>query len=174
MTGGQERRFFGKYRGTVKNNLDPERLGRVQVSVPAVQGTGDQAWAMPCVPYAGPGVGLFAVPPRGASVWVEYEGGDPNRPILAGCFWEALGPPPGPADPLQKPFTKVFKADGIDVTASEVPGKGGLTIEVTPPAVLVPLKLVLDQSGIELSVGVAKIKLTPQGVSVNDGALEVT
>jgi hypothetical protein len=28
--------FFGKYRGTVENNVDPLQQGRIQVSVPAV------------------------------------------------------------------------------------------------------------------------------------------
>ena len=55
--------FFGKYRGKVVNNLDPMQLGRVQVSVPAILGEGRMSWAMPCTPYAGSGVGFFAIPP---------------------------------------------------------------------------------------------------------------
>ena len=39
------------------------------------------SWAMPCAPYAGQQVGFFAVPPIGANVWVEFEGGDPDYPI---------------------------------------------------------------------------------------------
>ena len=84
--------FFGKYRGTVVNNLDPMQRGRVQVSVPAVLGSGRLSWAEPCVPYAGDQVGLFAVPPVGANVWVEFEAGDPDHPILAGCFWGRVRP----------------------------------------------------------------------------------
>ena len=61
--------------------------GRVQVSVPAVLGDGQLSWAEACVPYAGDSVGLFVVPPVGANVWVEFEGGDPAYPILGGCFW---------------------------------------------------------------------------------------
>lgn len=53
--------FFGKYRGKVENNLDPLQQGRVQVSVPAVLGEGRASWAMPCVPFAGNGVGLFLI-----------------------------------------------------------------------------------------------------------------
>ena len=79
--------FFGKYRGKVENNIDPMMLGRVQVSVPAVLGSGQLSWAMPCAPFAGPGVGLFTVPPVGANVWVEFEAGDPDYPIWSGCFW---------------------------------------------------------------------------------------
>ena len=42
--------FFGKYRGSVANNIDPQMMGRLQVSVPAVLGEGSLSWAMPCVP----------------------------------------------------------------------------------------------------------------------------
>jgi hypothetical protein len=78
--------FPGKYRGTVTDNRDPLLRGRVEVSVPEVLG-GNRAWAMPCVPYAGPGVGLVAPPPVGGNVWVEFEAGSPDRPIWVGCFW---------------------------------------------------------------------------------------
>jgi hypothetical protein len=161
--------FFGKYRGKVENNLDPLQMGRVQVSAPAVLGEGRLSWAMPCTPYGGSGVGLFAVPPVGANVWVEFEGGDPDYPILAGCFW---GPGEAPAAPAV-PQMKVWKTDGTTVTLSDLPGVGGLTLEVGPPVVPMPVKLVFDASGIELSNGAASVKLTPATVSVNNGALEV-
>jgi hypothetical protein len=161
--------FFGKYRGTVANNVDPMLQGRVQVQVPAVMGTGRLAWAMPCVPYAGSQVGLFAVPPVGANVWVEFEGGDTRAPIVAGCFW---GPGEAPADPAV-PQMKVFKTDGIKLQLSDMPGAGGLTIEVSPPAVATPLTVVCDATGIELKNSAASVKLTPASVSLNNGALEV-
>ncbi len=162
------RTFFGVYRGRVVGNVDPMRRGRVQVSVPAVLGDGRLAWAEPCVPYAGNQVGTFAVPPVGAAVWVQFEGGDPDYPVLAGCFWgDGESPAPG------VPQVVVFATDGITVTASAVPGAGGLTIEVGSPAVAVPVKLVLGATGIELSTGASKITLDGVKVSVNDGALDV-
>lgn len=160
--------FYGKYRGTVVNNLDPMTRGRVQVSVPAVLGDGRLSWAEACVPYAGDQVGLFAVPPVGANVWVEFEGGDPGYPILAGCFW---GQGQAPGDGL--PTTKVFKSDGVTVTANDLPGGGGLTVEVAPPVVSTPITLACTSSGIELSVGASKIVLSAASVSINNGALEV-
>jgi hypothetical protein len=161
--------FLGKYRGTVANNIDPMFLGRVQVTVPAVLGTGQLSWAMPCMPYAGAQVGLFMVPPIGANVWVEFEAGDPDYPILAGCFWGTGEVPASPAIPQMK----VLKTDGITLTVSDLPGAGGFTLEVNPPVVATPLKMVFDSSGIELSNGAASVKLTPASVSVNNGALEV-
>ena len=161
--------FFGKYKGKVENNLDPMQMGRVQVSVPAVLGEGRLSWAMPCAPFAGSGVGFFAVPPVGANVWVEFEGGDTDFPIWTGCFWGTGEVPAAPA--LAE--MKVIKTGSITLTLSDLPGAGGFTLEVNPPAVATPLKLVFNSSGIELSNGAASVKLTPASVSVNNGALEV-
>ena len=158
------RTFFGIYRGKVENNVDPMTRGRVQVSVPAVLGDGRLAWAEPCLPYAGDQVGTYAVPPVGASAWVQFEGGDPDYPVLAGCFW---GDGENPAQGL--PQVKVFATDSITVTASDVPGAGGLTIELASGA-----KLVLDATKIELSTGTGgRITLEGPKVTINDGALEI-
>ncbi len=161
--------FFGKYRGKVENNVDPMQLGRVQVSVPAVLGEGSLSWAMPCAPYAGSGVGFFAIPPIGANLWVEFEGGDPNSPIWSGCFWGVGEVPALPAIAQMK----VFKTDGITLTLSDLPGAGGFTLEVGPPVVPLPLKLVFNAAGIELSNSAASVKLSPVSVSLNNGALEI-
>jgi hypothetical protein len=160
--------YYGKYRGTVANNVDPMSRGRVQVSVPAILGDGQLSWAEACVPYAGDGVGLFAVPPVGANVWVEFEAGDVDRPILAGCFW-ADGQAPGTG----LPTTKVLKTDGVSITCEDLAGSGGLTIEIGSPAVSVPMTVSCTGDGIELSIGASKLLLSASSVSVNDGALEV-
>src|SRR5207302_6412680 len=89
--------WYGKYRGTVTNNVDDQHLGRVQVSCPTALQGGKLSWAMPCAPYAGAGVGLFMVPPVGANVWVEFENGDLDYPIWAGCFWGENEVPAAPA-----------------------------------------------------------------------------
>jgi hypothetical protein len=161
--------YYGKYRGKVENNIDPMQMGRVQVSAPAVLGESTLAWAMPCSPFAGSGVGFFAVPPKGANVWVEFEGGDPDYPIVAGGFWGIGEVPATPALAQMK----VLKTDGITVTLSDIPGAGGFKIEAKPPAVATPLSIVLDASGIELKNGSSSVKLTVANVSINNGALQV-
>ena len=88
--------YFGLYRGTVQNNVDPMRLGRIIALVPDVTGLISTAWAMPCVPVAGPGSGMFVVPPVGASVWIQYEGGSPDRPVWVGGFWSSAATPDPP------------------------------------------------------------------------------
>ena len=163
--------FFGKYRGKVENNIDPMMLGKIQVSVPAVLGEGSLSWAMPCVPFAGNGVGFFMIPPVGANVWVEFEGGDIDYPIWSGCFWGVGETPATPAVPQMK----IIKMDTISLTLSELPGIGGVTLEVSPPSVALPLKMTFDAQGIKLEAGpLGVVELTPAGVKINSGALEVT
>ena len=60
--------FYGKYRGTVINNIDPLLIGRIQAIVPDVAGLIPSSWAMPCVPVAGINMGVFTVPPIGGTV----------------------------------------------------------------------------------------------------------
>src|SRR5262245_9480487 len=86
------RHYYGKYRGTVVNNVDPLLRGRLLVIVPAVLGLTPPSWAEACAPLAGPTgppMGVYMVPPIGAGVWIEFEQGDAERPIWVGCRWGA-------------------------------------------------------------------------------------
>lgn len=76
----------GKYRGFVEDNKDPLGQGRILPSVPQFSGM-LLNWALPCMPYAGPDVGLYLIPPVGSRVWIEFEGGYLDHPIWTGCFW---------------------------------------------------------------------------------------
>ena len=89
-------RWYGKYRAFVRDILDPERLGRCRLEIPAVLGTGRDNWsdwAWPCFPYGGnDDVGVFLVPEEGASVWAEFEGGDLQYPIWSGVWLARSNP----------------------------------------------------------------------------------
>ncbi len=105
------RRKYGKYRGFVVDNADPELRGRVRLQVPALLGDQQTDWALPCVPCGGlADQGWFCVPELGAQVWVEFEGGDLSFPIWSGTFWQAAGDPP--AEVSGQPESKVFKTAG--------------------------------------------------------------
>ena len=157
--------YFGKYRGKVENNIDPMQQGRIMVSVPAVTGSGTLNWAMPSAPFAGSGVGFWAIPPIGANVWVEYEGGDPDYPIWSGCFWGAGEAPATPA----LPQLVVLKTQNCTITFSDLPGVGGVTIETTTG-----MKITMSATGLEITNGMgATISMQGPKVTVNNGALEV-
>jgi hypothetical protein len=143
--------FFGKYRGKVTTNKDPLHLGRIQVEVPAIFGTGQASWAMPCTPYAGKDMGWFAIPPIGSNIWVEFEGGDPDYPIWSGCFWGEDQIPEG-AKVEDPDKVQIFKTPyGITMTLSNLGDNKGLTIVVDTPTVDRTLKMVFSADGIELN-----------------------
>lgn len=156
--------FYGKYRGIVTDVSDPLKLGRVRAKVQDVYGEAKvSGWAMPALPYAGNGVGLYLIPPVDAWVWIEFEHGDPDYPIWTGCFWSGNDQLPG--DPVN-PAVKVLKTDSATITLDD--SAGSIQIETGS------LKIVMDNQGIELSNGSQKVKLSSSSVSINDGALEVT
>jgi uncharacterized protein involved in type VI secretion and phage assembly len=160
------RTFFGKYRGVVDDNRDPLMLGRIRAKVQDVYGEQVSGWAMPSTPYAGNGVGLFLIPPEDASVWIEFEHGNPEYPIWSGCFWAQGEVPAQPA----MPEIKVLKTNTATITLDDTPGAGGITIETTTG-----MKIAISATGIEINNGQrGSIKLTGPQVSINDGALEVT
>src|SRR5258708_36559095 len=82
-SGGSPKRYYGKYRGLVIENIDPEQIGRVMVQVPAVKGELPSSWAMPCVPAAGIHSGCFIVPPIGSPAWRVFEQGATYTPSWA-------------------------------------------------------------------------------------------
>ncbi len=84
-----EHRYYGKYRGTVVDNQDPAKLGRLKLKVPSVLGSDVvTGWATPCAPYGGAtGQGFLFIPEVGAGVWTEFEEGDLEFPIWVGTFW---------------------------------------------------------------------------------------
>lgn len=85
-----ERRYYGKYRGIVMDDLDPERLGRVKCRVPEVLGPKIVTdWATPSSIAYGGGAeyGRLEVPPVKSGVFVEFESGDVNRPLYGGVWY---------------------------------------------------------------------------------------
>lgn len=159
------RPYYGKYRGRVERNVDPKQLGRLQVSCPAILGDGKQSWALPCTPYAGKGVGWFALPPVGAQVWVEFEGGDPDYPIWSGCFWL---PGEVPATPAEAAI-KVFKTDHVllEINEGDEPSRVGVRLELDDKKVPNALKIVLNSQGIEINHGDTRIvRLTADRIEI--------
>lgn len=111
---GDRGRWYGKYRAFVRDTRDPERLGRLRLEIPAVLGTGTDAWsewASPCFPYGGnPDCGWYLLPEVGASVWAEFEGGDVQAPIWSGVWLAGANPGEMPAEAAANPTTcKVLK-----------------------------------------------------------------
>ena len=167
--------WFGKYRGTVSDNADPTNRGRLKVKVPSVLGT-VEAWAMPCVPYAGASVGFYSLPEPGTGVWVEFEAGDPSYPIWSGCFWaDNELPDPGGA------AIKIWKTEKLTVRIDDDGDE--LKLETTSGSKVTLASDIKSESGgathtvgsagvvSELSAG--KVEVKAAAVIVNNGAWEV-
>jgi uncharacterized protein involved in type VI secretion and phage assembly len=200
---GERRLYFGKYRGTVRDNQDPRCLGRIKVSIPAVYSDLVSDWTLPCLPLAGKGAGVVAIPPVGASVWIEFEGGDPDLPIWSGCFYaiESELPAAERARPEQKLLLRTVGGnqllldDSAGQPAFAVATAAGDKVELGPQGISIQTagghklslgaqgivletaggqKLALTPATVELSNGQgASIKLSGPAVNVNNGGLEV-
>jgi len=164
----EPRRFFGKYRGTVVDNRDPLRLGRLRALVPDVGGDVPGTWALPCLPAAaGDRLAAIAVPPVHARVWIEFEQGDPDHPIWVGCYWDERDDPGLPRERRGEAHLLLRVGDAT-LTLSDDPDRG-LVLEAAGA------RLVLGKDGVELSDGAgASIRLRRGQIDLNDGALEVT
>jgi len=168
-TGG---RYYGKYRGTVINNVDPMQIGRIQAMVPDVSSLLPTSWAMPCLPIASKQMGTFFVPQVGAGVWIEFEQGNPDYPIWTGGFWGLVGEVPAlaltgvPGNPNMVLQTTAQNT----LMLSDLPGPtGGIMLKSTTGATLV-----VNDTGIYIQNGKgASITLIGPTVTINAGALTV-
>lgn len=105
-------KFFGKYRGVVVNTQDPLNMARIRASVPSVLGNAVSDWAAPASPYAGQGIGFFALPRVGDVAWIEFEAGDPSLPIWVGGWWGPFQVPlAGPEGAAATPSVKVLRTE---------------------------------------------------------------
>ena len=158
-------RFFGKYRATVVDNEDPQQLGRLTARVPEVLGDVNSGWALPCVPYAGDGEGFYTVPPVGAGVWIEFEAGDPSRPIWNGCWWGDGQLPADNGGQSAQPPLKIWRSeqglmvalddDSQTISVSDENGDNLLEILVSSGQVTIKggSKVVVEAPAIELVEG---------------------
>ncbi len=173
----QPRKYLGKYRGVVVNNTDPQQMGRIQAIVPDVSEVIPTGWAMPCVPFAFLQMGLFVLPPLKASVWIEFEQGDPDYPIWSGGWWgEGQMPvvqsmsqatPVSPNVVIQNGINTIL-VFGLGAPASGIVLSAGPHISPATP------RIEITPAGIKLSVSPnIGLEITLAGVVINNGALTV-
>jgi len=166
-------KYFGKYRGTVVNNVDPMQIGRIQAIVPDVSNVLPTSWAMPCVPLAGLQMGEFTVPPIGSGVWMEFEQGNPDFPIWTGCFWGMAGEVPSAARLVPPGVAGITFQTTLQnsIQVSDLPGpSGGIVLKSTTGAFVI-----VNDTGIYIQNGKgASLALVGPTVTVNQGALVIT
>jgi len=165
------RRHYGKYRGTVIENIDALNQGRLLVQVPALSNVIPSSWALPCLPFAGTLSGFFVVPAIDSAVWVEFEGGDIRKPIWTGGFWaESQIPPLALAAPPALQQLVIQTTAGNTLLVSDIPGPtGGILLQTAAGAFIS-----VSDTGIIIDNGQgATIEMTGPAVTINEGAMEV-
>lgn len=167
-----KKKYYGKYRGTVVNNVDPMQIGRLLVIVPDVLNINLSSWAMPCLPIGGMQMGIFSVPPIGAGVWIEFEQGDPDYPIWTGCFYGSMAEVPAMAKlvPPAVPGITMQTVLQNGIVISDVPGPtGGIVLKSTTGATLI-----VNDTGIYIQNGKgASIVMVGPTTTINQGALTI-
>jgi uncharacterized protein involved in type VI secretion and phage assembly len=168
-------KYYGVYRATVVNNVDPQQMGRIQVTVPDAGGLTPSTWAMPCAPVTGRQSGVYVVPAIGSGVWIQFEQGDPDYPVWMGGWWGSAAEVPAialagnPASP-----SIVLQTTGQNsIMISDIPGPaGGILLRVGGST------LSITQNGI--TVIAPKVEVTAPAINltgvtdINQGALKVT
>ncbi len=172
----EKKRFYGKYRGSVLENIDPLQIGRLIAQVPDVLGELPSSWALPCAPAAGIQAGCFFVPPIGSQVWIEFEQGDPDYPIWTGGFWGLVADVPAlatapPAIPPGQNIVLQTTGQNALILSDAAPSAltGGIILKTLTGA-----GIVINETGIYISNGQgAMITLIGPTVAINMTALTV-
>lgn len=165
-------KFYGKFRGTVVNNVDPLQIGRIQAIVPDVSNIALSSWAMPCVPITGKQMGTYFVPQVGSGVWIEFEQGDSDYPIWVGGYWGIVAEVPALAlagVPVS-PNMVLQSAGQNSLVISDLPGPtGGIMLKSTTGATII-----VNDTGIYIQNGKgASIIMTGPTVTINNGAMVI-
>lgn len=161
--------YHGVYPALVTDIIDPDSLGRVQVSFPWL-GDGGQdvrAWATLCTPYADNEQGILVFPEVGSQVVVAFEAGNLRRPYVLGAAWngkERVPSPPERANNIRVWRTRADSRLEFDDTA------GAAKVRITMAS---GHQVVLDDVAQEVTIKHAKgctVKLTATDVEVTANA----
>lgn len=84
--------------GPSGEEIHTDKHGRIKIKFPwdRLNPTDDTSscWARVAQSWAGPGWGAMFIPRIGMEVVVEFLEGNPDRPLVTGCVYNALSPPP--------------------------------------------------------------------------------
>jgi Type VI secretion system/phage-baseplate injector OB domain len=153
--------YFGKYTGIVKDNSDPDKLGRIQVVVPSIFPATELMQARAALSY-----GHYFVPENESKVWIEFEGGDSGLPLWTGLQYvsgewateAAVDPPTIRAIKTPSGHVLLFDDTSGQEAIQLTDGVNGHVIK-------------LDQNGVTVTDGVSSHELgfASGGVTVKEG-----
>jgi hypothetical protein len=163
-----KKRYNDTYKGTVSLNIDPELRGRCYVLVPEISPVPLTSPADINFPFGGNASGMFSPAPMvGSCVWVQFRGGDLDKPLIVGARYE---------NPLEIPALAHAVPPGVDCKVmttqlqhqfamSDVPGPTGGFMLLTPTGA----GIIINTLGVFIigGPGIGSIAITPAGVDIN-------
>lgn len=157
-------RYYGVYRAVVLDNVDKNNTGKLYIAIPHIQ-TGIQVWASPKSIGGGLSYGFkYLTPPKGEFVWVEFEYGDPARPVWSYHPWARGEMPPE----LRSPdVIGIVTPKGHFVTLNEAAedDEDVITIQLEQG---ISIKAGLERLAIEIPNG-SKLEVTKDEILFNGG-----
>ena len=167
--------LFGIYGGTVEDNRDPEKMGRLKVRVPHAYGavggtfgviaTNDLPWALPVgMPAGGSGAsgGFSMLPEPNDQVLVQFLDGEPEKPV-----WQWFMQNQDQAKKL-----RLHEYDSSGDPDRAILTRYGHSLEITPGQVTLTTKegyqIILGESGSTSGGSVAIQTPKGQAMSLND------
>ncbi len=163
--------LFGKYSARVTaDGADDD--GRIQVELTAILHDGAPAKmrAMPCF-----SPGVFFLPRKGDEVWVEFEGGDPRKPIWSGVHrrtggkgnFKAAKGDEGAVVIQCGDSTIVMKKDSIELKC----GQSTLVLEKDKASIKTgQSSLALEQTSLAAACVQHKLAMDPGGTTITSQA----
>jgi uncharacterized protein involved in type VI secretion and phage assembly len=140
--------------GTVSNNCDLIRHGKVLVRIPSLD---DEVWARLSAPGGGSGAGILYVPRKGDEVLIAMSQDNPEDAFVLGGLWNTQDSPPVDS-PVEAPTKRVIQTGlkagvGHKVEFDDV--KQSITIVTTTKQ-----KVTIDPTTIELANTAGTLKIT--------------
>ena len=179
--GTASRRLFGLYPALVRDIVDPEGIGRVQVGFPWLGDAGADvtAWARLVSLYADDDQGWQILPEVGTEVIVGFEAGAIERPYIVGAVWNGRQALPQSAEAANN--KRLLKTrSGTLLEFDDTDGAAKVTLQMQSGH-----RLVLDDAaqsvtlkhsnGCELVMNIAgQVKITANStVEINASAVNV-
>lgn len=146
--------------GTVLDNDDPDRRGRIRVRLHA---SGLETWAVVMVASAGNGYGVSLLPRQQETVVVAFAA--PEWPIVLGALWTGAAPPPDAAQPVEQRYL-LRTPGGLQVLLDDADPR----VDIRTPA---GHHLTLTDAGggqATLEMSGEKLEMTPANITVTGSA----
>ena len=151
------------YHGTVENNKDPEKLGRVKVQFQLFGDRTVSDWAPLVKPFSGKTTGFWALPEVGELVVCAFLNDSPSYPVVMGCLYHPKAKPPV-KDQSKNNQKTIRTREGSEILLDDTEGKERLIVSLKSGK----MKLELDKKkGISIVNDLGDINIRCKKLSVD-------